>query len=153
MGDATQSFRTSTPNWSYRVYPLENLAIFLQTHTLLPNSMSLNLLVIRTPDPERLKAQYEQLGLSFEGHKHGKGPFHYACEQEGVVLEIYPLTASQQQADAGLRLGFGVHELDKLLKKLSQSDWKCLGPPTQSEWGYRAVIQDRDGRKIELLEK
>ncbi|CAL2101708.1 protein of unknown function [Tenacibaculum sp. 190130A14a] len=59
--------------------------------------MNLNLLVIRTGDPEKLKEQYELIGHKFDYHRHGNGPFHYASEQNGFVFEIYPLTKSMEK--------------------------------------------------------
>lgn len=52
----------------------------------------INLLVIRSPDIDRAVCFYEVLGLSFEKHAHGNGPLHYACESDGFVFEIYPVT-------------------------------------------------------------
>ncbi|TCP21520.1 hypothetical protein EV195_1186 [Tenacibaculum skagerrakense] len=34
--------------------------------------MKINLIVIRTSNPEILKIQYEKLGFEFDYHKHGK---------------------------------------------------------------------------------
>ena len=112
----------------------------------------LNLLVIRTQNPEALKEQYEELGFQFQYHQHGKGPFHYAHEEEDFVFEIYPLKQQQEKADDSLRLGFAVKELDNTLEKLRQSNWKILSETKEKEWGKVAIIQDLDGRKIELKE-
>lgn len=76
--------------------------------------MQLNLLVIRTENIDRLAQFYAQLGIPFQRHKHGKGPYHYAAELGEVVFEIYPLLKSQPTADASLRLGFDVPNLDRL---------------------------------------
>lgn len=46
--------------------------------------------VIRATNPEEALAFFQTLGLTFEKEKHGSGPEHYACEQNGVVFEIYP---------------------------------------------------------------
>ena len=115
--------------------------------------MKINLLVIRTENPEILKNQYEKIGLVFEYHRHGKGPFHYASEKNGFVFEIYPLTKSMKVADKSLRLGFEIENLESKIEILKQSDWKILSEPTQMEWGLVSIIQDLDGRKIELKNK
>ena len=112
----------------------------------------LNLLVIRTQNPVALKEQYEELGFQFQYHQHGKGPFHYAHEEEDFVFEIYPLNKHQEKADNSLRMGFGIKELDQSLDKLRESDWKILSEAKESEWGKVAIVQDLDGRKIELKE-
>lgn len=115
--------------------------------------MELNLLVIRTKNPRLLAEFYEKIGLQFEYHQHGNGPFHYATALGKTVFEIYPFTKSQQEADKTLRLGFTVKNLDELIAKLKQENINILTEPAHSEWGYFAVIADPDGRKIELTEK
>lgn len=112
--------------------------------------MKLNLLVIRTADPEALKSQYELLGLKFDYHRHQTGPFHYAAEHEGLVFEIYPLTKSMEMADENLRLGFDIDNLQKLMTHIRNSDWVVITMPGETTWGKVAVIQDLDGRKVEL---
>lgn len=112
--------------------------------------MRLNLLILRSAIPEELAAFYTTLGLRFLHHRHGIGPYHYSAEMEGFVLEIYPLSKSQTQPDPFVRLGFRVANLDKLLKKVSQES--ILQEPEKSEWGYRCVIKDPEGRRVELSE-
>lgn len=112
--------------------------------------MKLNLLVLRTFDPEILKRQYELLGMCFEYHKHGNGPYHFACELNGFTLEIYPLTKSMTKADANIRLGFDTPNLQQTLNSLKASNWIIKSDIKDTEWGLTAVIQDIDGRKIEL---
>jgi hypothetical protein len=112
--------------------------------------MKLHLLVIRTANPTELKEQYEQLGFEFDYHQHGKGPFHYASEHQGFVFEIYPLTKSMDKADASTRLGFEIENVDATIKKIENSNWKIISQPKNTEWGTMAIVQDLDGRKVEL---
>lgn len=112
--------------------------------------MKLNLLVIQTPDPKRLKSQYELLGLKFDYHRHETGPFHYAAEHEGLVFEIYPLTKSMKKADGSLRFGFDIDNLEELMQHIRNSDWVIKTMLRETAWGKVAIIQDLDGRKIEL---
>jgi len=115
--------------------------------------MKINLLVIRTANPEALKTQYEKLGFNFDYHRHGKGPFHYASEQNGFVFEIYPLAKSMTKADENLRLGFDISDLSLVIDRLKNTDWIIKSDIEETEWGKIAVIQDLDGRKIELKNK
>jgi len=112
----------------------------------------INLLVIRTNQPKILAEFYELLGMKFCYHQHGNGPFHYAADMDGFVFEIYPLLKKQRTVDTGVRLGFTVPHLDKLIIKLKGHSVDILKEPTQMEWGYVGVIRDLDGRKIELKE-
>ena len=112
--------------------------------------MKLNLLVIRTQNPEALKHQYELLGMSFEYHKHGKGPYHYACEVDAFVFEIYPFTKSMTKADESLRLGFEMLDLTNTMDILRNSNWIIQSEIQETTWGRIAIVQDLDGRKVEL---
>lgn len=46
--------------------------------------------VIKTTKLQEVLEFYQTLGLTFVQEKHGNGPTHYACEQNGMVFEIYP---------------------------------------------------------------
>jgi len=115
--------------------------------------VKLNLIVIRTGELELLKEQYELLDLKFDYHQHGNGPFHYASEVNGFVFEIYPLTRSMTKADNSLRLGFEIPNLGIKINKLKDSNWKILSEAKGTDWGLTAIVQDLDGRKIELKNK
>lgn len=115
-------------------------------------SIQLNLLVLRTTQLERLKEQYEAIGLDFEYHRHGKGPFHYSAYVGGCVLEIYPLKKEQEEADANLRLGFALENLKDYLAKMEAAGWKDI-PNSVSESIKKIVLRDLDGRKVEFLAK
>ncbi len=112
--------------------------------------MNLYLLVIKTRFPEQLVQQYELLSFSFEYHRHGSGPFHYASENNGLVLEIYPSNETNDLASNNLRIGFEVDDLDRIIEKLKGSSWKIISLPKVTKWGKIAVIEDIDGRKVEL---
>ena len=115
--------------------------------------MKINLLVIRTSNPEALKTQYEKLGFEFDYHKHGKGPHHYTSEKNGFVFEIYPLKKSITKAEENLRLGFDIPDLVSVIDRLKNTDWVIKSDISETEWGIIAIIQDLDGRKIELKNK
>lgn len=112
--------------------------------------MQLKLLVLRSAIPNQLAQFYTQLGCTFEQHRHGKGPLHYACTIAQTVLEIYPLAKGQVAADSNLRLGFEIKELELVLEKLIEHGGKIIQAPGESEFGWMAIVQDLEGRKIEL---
>ena len=51
---------------------------------------TLNLLVIRAQQPEKLAAFYRLLGVDFHEEQHGSGPRHFCSTEGGSVFEIYP---------------------------------------------------------------
>ncbi len=117
-----------------------------------PQEMKINLIVLKTNDPESLKKQYELLGLTFEYHNHGNGPFHFSAEVEGLVFEIYPLSNQIQTADNTLRLGFEIKKLEAIITQLQNTSWIVSSHPKLTNRGRVAILQDLDGRKIELKE-
>ncbi len=113
--------------------------------------MLLKLIVIRTANPKYLANFYNILGLTFDYHKHGNGSLHYATMLGQTVLEIYPLAKNQIEADKNLRLGFEIDNWEEVLERLKATyNIKFLIEPTETEFGYMTIIQDPDGRKIEL---
>ena len=112
--------------------------------------MELQLLVLRTSDPHQLSAFYSLLGMSFDYHQHGNGPFHYAATTGQMTLEIYPLAKGQQQADIHLRLGFSIGNFDQTIALLKEQAVSFLADPSHTDFGFRAIVADPDGRKIEL---
>lgn len=114
--------------------------------------MYIKLLVLKTSLPELLAKQYGQLGILFEYHQHGHGPFHYAGKIGELVFEIYPLPKSKYEADNTTRIGFSVNKLNEILTNISETTWKITSPASYTEWGYSCVLEDLDGRKVELTE-
>jgi lactoylglutathione lyase len=112
--------------------------------------MNVDLIVIKTARPDKLASFYEQLGIKFENHQHDTGPLHYTAEIDGVVFEIYPLPQGKEKADDTLRLGFTVDDLSKTVATLKSSGATIIQEVIVTEWGYVAVVEDLDGRKVEL---
>ncbi len=112
--------------------------------------MDLTLLVIRSVIPEQLAQFYTLLGLSFEYHQHGNGPFHYSARIGPTLLEIYPLARGQEKADLTLRLGFSIDAFDTTIQHLQLQATHFHQLPVMTEWGMMALIADPEGRKIEL---
>ncbi|MFM7022582.1 MAG: VOC family protein [Flavobacteriales bacterium] len=115
--------------------------------------MELRLIVIRTSDPKKLAEFYAIFGCAFQYHQHGNGPFHYSTALGEIVLEIYPLTKTQTVVDKNLRLGFALENFDAVITELKKQNITFSTEPAASEFGFMAVIQDPDGRKIELYQK
>lgn len=114
-------------------------------------TLALNLVVIRAADIDQLASFYEQLGLQFTKHRHGKGPEHYSCELGSVVFEIYP-QRSDTNHTKDTRLGFQVDSVDETVAKLRERSTQIISPTKDSPWGRRAVIVDPEGHRVELTE-
>jgi lactoylglutathione lyase len=111
--------------------------------------MQFKLLVLRTSNPEKLADFYTLLGLNFDYHQHGNSPFHYSAMIGEMVLEIYPFTKSQTEADKNVRLGFSVDNFEETMAVLARHDIP-FSTPILTDFGFVAVVSDSDGRKVEL---
>lgn len=107
------------------------------------------LLVVRTTNIKQVLGFYESLGLDFCEHRHGTGPMHFATELSGLVFEIYP-TKKQANVDRMTRLGFALPDLPSVVDLLRSHAIPIVEEPTPSEWGMRAIVNDPDGRVVEL---
>jgi len=115
--------------------------------------IQLNLVVIKTSRQEEQVSFYSALGMTFNQHRHGQGPYHYAAALEGLTFEIYPLPKGVTEADTATRLGFTVERLNDTLNILGEMGVETVQAPASTEWGYVAVVKDADGRRVELVEK
>ena len=115
--------------------------------------MDIRLLVLITSDTKKLADFYTLLGLTFDYHKHGNSPFHYSASIGQTVLEIYPLAKNQIEADRNLRLGFGIDNFDQIVLTLKEVQVPFSLEPTQTDFGFMAIISDPDERKIGLYKK
>jgi lactoylglutathione lyase len=116
------------------------------------NEVSLNLVVLRSPDIQRAAAFYTRLGLKFSRHRHGSGPEHFAAELPGGVFELYPLLPDSPST-FGTRIGFCIPSIDAALAAIGDYPNAVLIPAKASEWGRRAVVSDPDGHRVELLQR
>lgn len=116
------------------------------------NPITLNLVVLRSPDLPRAVAFYSRLGLQFARHRHGNGPEHFAAELGDGVFELYPL-APDGPTTLGTRIGFSVPSLDAAVAAISDFPNAIVSPPKDSKWGRRAVVSDPDGHRVELLQQ
>ena len=115
------------------------------------NQININLIVIHSQDMEISKKLYETIGISFLYEQHGSGRKHLSAVLEGVVFEIYP--RSDNVDTSAVRLGFRVPSVDKAIEDLEKIGVVVLSSPRDSQWGWRAVILDPDGYKLELVKE
>ena len=113
----------------------------------------LHLVVLRVADLERAAAFYRMVGFVFVRHAHGSGPEHYACEQGGMVFELYPATP-EQPVTPSTRVGFIVAKVDDVVISAAAIEGaKVISAAKDSEWGRRAVLADPDGHRVEIVEE
>jgi catechol 2,3-dioxygenase-like lactoylglutathione lyase family enzyme len=114
--------------------------------------LAVSLLVLRCKDIERTRRFYEQLGLEFKEEKHGKGPQHYAWESGSFVLELYP--AGKGQPADNVRIGFSTSLLADVAGNVRHNpDMNVLKPPYATADRLIMLLQDPDGRKVEVSQR
>jgi predicted enzyme related to lactoylglutathione lyase len=69
----------------------------------------------------------------------------------GVLLEIYP--AGTLPATTSVRLGFCVQSVCDTIGALQALGAVILAPAKAGEWGLRAVVEDFDGHRVELVQQ
>jgi len=111
----------------------------------------LNLIVLRSLEPQRTVDFYTLLGIRFHDEQHGTGPVHWAAELDDLVLEVYP-AKSQGEVDRSTRLGFEIENLAAVLPRLRSFGVEIVSEPKPSQSGLRAVVRDPDGRSLELVQ-
>lgn len=103
-------------------------------------------IVLHTSKLERLRAFYQTLlGASFDKEKHGKGPEHYALQNNGIVMELYP---GEKQADRSVGLSFYTSNLKAIKLRMQQS----VNEPIADHQDNTLTFPDPDQRNIHLRE-
>lgn len=115
----------------------------------------LNVVVIRSANPEAAVSFYKILGLNFEREKHGNGPVHYSSVTSGIVFEIYPTKAenSDPLTKDSTMIGFRVDSIETILESLRSSGFEQNGNIKNSEWGRWINIVDPDKRIVQISEQ
>jgi lactoylglutathione lyase len=111
---------------------------------------SLTLVVLKTARPEQVKAFYQCLDIQFRTEQHGNGPVHFAADLAQTVLEIYPRSNGEPANESSIRLGFRVNEPQAVLAALEIIGTPVRTKASRTPWGNRMVVEDPDGRPVEL---
>lgn len=93
------------------------------------------------------------LGLPLEKERHESGPVHFACEIAGVHIALYAGRSGEalKRGDGGAaQFGFQVESVDEAVEAAKAIGASVLIEPEEAPWGRRAVVQDPDGRPVEL---
>ena len=111
--------------------------------------VSFRLLVLKTHDVSALVAFYQLLGFTFTEEQHGKGPLHHSAQLADGIFEIYPLP-DNQTVDSTTRLGFAIADPDSVVATAESVGGRVIKPCRDTPWGYLSLVEDPDGRTVEL---
>lgn len=115
-------------------------------------------IVLFTARPERTIAFYRSLGIDFGEEDHGDGLLHAAADVGDVHLAVFTAfegehLAPSWRAQGSVFIGFYVDSLDATIKALTSIDVKVLADHEVREWGCRVVVEDPDGRAVEINQR
>lgn len=113
-------------------------------------------LVLFASDLERTVAFYRVLGVPLQVDDHGEdeGPLHFACDLDGCHFAVFP--ADREGRSPGLREsgasfpGFVVESVEEAVEAARAFGIKVIQEPSPYPWGLRAVLEDPDGRPVEV---
>lgn len=111
--------------------------------------------MIRSFQINLVRTFYQGLGLEFIEEQHGNGPVHYSYSQDQLVIEIYPGTEGSilsWKESGALMFGFFVEDINKIIDSIESLKGKVISHRNETERGYRAVLEDPEGRRIEIIE-
>ena len=119
-------------------------------------NISVESVVIYSPDIEKTREFYEMLGFSFEKSSDWTS-YHYHATLGGNIS--FRLHMSKEPRSSSTTLGFRVSDVPAILRKLHTAGAKILRPAgpmaIRTEFAERryAEIQDPDGRVVVLYER
>lgn len=114
-------------------------------------------IVLFSSQPERTIAFYRSVGVEFEKEDRGDGLIHAAVDVGGIHMAVFP--AAHDGVSPGWRgagstfVGFYVDSLDDTLAGLCRMDAPLLVDHQVREWGCRVVVEDPDGRAVEINQR
>jgi len=116
----------------------------------------LGALILFAADMGRTVDFYRAIGLPLEMDDHGPGagPVHYACDLDGCHFAVFPGEAGGRSfgdRQAGTAFpGFTVESVEQTVAAALAVGAHVLQEPSEYPWGYRAVLEDPDGRPVEV---
>jgi lactoylglutathione lyase len=121
------------------------------------SAKELGALVLFSANVDRTVAFYRAIGVPLELEQHDdEGPPHYAGELSGTHFAIFQASSGSAPPfrSGGSSLpGFVVESVAASLEGVRTLGAKIRQEPELYPWGLRAVVDDPDGRAIEIFER
>lgn len=113
-------------------------------------------LVLATSAIDEVVAFYRALGMPLEEERHDEGPVHYACDLSGCHFAVFPAEGGDGRAPGRSMpgssfIGIAVPSIDEACTVVQQLGATVHQQPDDYPWGRRAVVEDPDGRPVELF--
>jgi lactoylglutathione lyase len=122
-----------------------------------PKANALGALVLFSADIDRTVEFYRALGVEFDVEQHDEeGPVHHACDLGGTHFAIFPGTpgaAPPMRSSGSMFPGLVVESVVESLEEARKLGARVRQEPEVYPWGPRAVLEDPDGRPVEIFER
>ena len=118
--------------------------------------MELGALILFTNRLAETVAFYRALCLPLEEEDHEGGPVHFACELGPVHLAVFAAAegkAPPHRTSGGTMPGFAVPSIDSTFAAVEALGSKVVQPPEEFPWGPRFLVEDPDGRTVEVFQR
>lgn len=116
----------------------------------MPFASSLAALTLTCKDLEASVRLYRAVGVDLKEARHG-GPLHYAASLGGVHLALVGPDGVERGAQSGTRVALLVNDLESALDAARALGAPVLQAPAARPFGVTAVVEDPDGRRLELV--
>lgn len=118
--------------------------------------MEVGALILYTRRLAETVAFYRALGMPLEEESHEGGPRHYACDLGPTHVAVYEAAGGRAQArgSAGsVMAGFTVGSVTEAIAAVRSFGAHVVEEPSEYPWGMRALVDDPDGRTVEIFER
>lgn len=115
-------------------------------------------LVLFASDLERTVAFHQTIDLPLEvdDHAENEGPLPYACDLDDCHFAIFPANGegrSPRLGEPGASFpGFIVDSVEETVEAARAFGATVIQEPSSYPWGVRAVLEDPDGRPVEVYQ-
>ncbi len=116
---------------------------------MVTSMLAVSALVLHANDLDKSVAFYRGCGVGLVERRHG-GPVHFACAVGGVHVSVYA-SVHEQPPQTGTALGLTVADLQGAVTALKLLGATVIEEARPRPWGVSAILQDPDGRRVELL--
>jgi predicted enzyme related to lactoylglutathione lyase len=108
-------------------------------------------------DAEATAAFYRAIGLELIDEAHDDGPVHFAVELGDMHFAIHsaqtPPGPAERRAGGSSSPGFYASSLDLVSNVLASTGARVLTEHEEMPWGCRIVVEDPDGRPVEVTQR
>lgn len=120
-------------------------------------AQDLGALILFSNAIEKTVAFYRAIGVPLEEEKHDdEGPLHYACELGSTHMAIHAAgegRAAEWRSGGSSYFGFAVDSLKVAVEAARRTGARVVQEPEEYPWGPRSLVEDPDGRVVELFER